>query len=414
MRVLHVLDHYLPYHSGYTFRSGNILAQQRAMGWRPVVLTSPRHDYPDGSGPEKPDWLEVHHAPLARGGARDLVNRTPFVGQTALMRDLRRALTRTLDEIGGADLIHAHSPALNGSPSVKTRDAGGPPVVYEVRALWEDAAVDLGTSTPGSVRYRATAALETRVLRRADQVVVLCEALRREFVGRGIDADKITVVGNGVDPDKFTPREPDPALQQRLGIGPGPVVGFLGSFYAYEGLPLLVDAVAPILRDRADVQLLLVGGGPDEDAIRARVEASGVADRIILPGRVPHDTVPDHYALVDLLVYPRLRNRLTELTTPLKPLEAMALGRAVLGSDVGGIQELLGPVGEGAASFAAGDRDALTRSIRDLIAAPERRARMAELAREYVLRERTWAVQIGRYREVYARALGRDAAAVAE
>ncbi len=406
MRILHVLDHYLPYHSGYTFRSGNILAQQRAMGWDPVVLTSPKQEYPDGSGPEKPDWLEVHRAELARGAARDIINRTPFVGQTALMGDLRRAITRTLGEIGDVHLVHAHSPALNGTPSIKVRDAGGPPVVYEVRALWEDAAVDLGTTTPGSLRYRATAALETRLLRRADQVVVLCESLRREFIGRGIEADKITVVGNGVDPEKFTPIDPDPALQERLGLGAGPVIGYVGSFYAYEGLPLLVDAVAPILSDRPDVQLLLVGGGPDEDAIRARVEASGVADQIVMPGRVPHEAVPDHYVVTDLLVYPRLRNRLTELTTPLKPLEAMALGRAVLGSDVGGIKELLDPAGDGAASFVAGERDALTRAIRELVDAPERRAEMAARGREYVLRERSWEVQLGRYRDVYARALG--------
>ncbi len=410
MRVLHVLDHYLPFHSGYTFRSGNILAQQRAFGWDPVVLTSPKHDYPDGSGPEKPDWLSVHHAPLGRGGARGLVNRVPFAGQHALMRDLRKELAATVARVGNVDLVHAHSPALNGLPAVQVRDAGGPPVVYEVRALWEDAAVDLGNTTPGSLRYRATAALETRLLRRADRIVVLCKALEREFVSRGIDADKITVVGNGVDPERFAARDPDPALRDSLGLGTGPVIGFLGSFYAYEGLPMLVDAAAPILRDRPDARLLLVGGGPDESAIRDRVAASGVAEQIVMPGRVPHETVPDHYALVDLLVYPRLSNRLTELTTPLKPLEAMAFGKAVLGSDVGGIDELIGPAGDGAASFPAGDRDALTRAIRALIDAPEQRARMATLAREYVLRERTWAVQVGRYREVYAGALGRDLA----
>jgi len=230
VKVLHVLDHYLPHHSGYTFRSSNILENQRSLGISPCVLTSPRHTYPEGPIAETPPWLTVHRAPLSSTGARRLVNRVPFLGQLGLMRDLARGLEATLEKEDGVAIVHAHSPSLNGTPARWVRGAGGPPVVYEIRALWEDAAVDHGTFAAGSLRYRVSRWMETRLVRGADAVVVLCEALRREIVDRGVDPEKVSVVGNGVDPDRFAPRSPDPELRERLGLGPGPVVGISGSF----------------------------------------------------------------------------------------------------------------------------------------------------------------------------------------
>jgi len=398
VKVLHILDHYLPYHSGYTFRSSNILLHQQAMGFTPVVLTSPRHPY---DREEAAGGLRVHRSLARTGGLRGAIRRVPFLGQAGLMRDLERSLRLTLEEEGAVSVVHAHSPSLNGTPALRVRRANGPPLVYEVRALWEDAAVDHGTFSEGSFRYRVSRFMETRLMRGADAVVVLCEALRREIVNRGIPGEKVSVVGNGVDPAMFTPRPPDPALRAALNLGPGPVVGFLGSFYAYEGLALLIEAMHPILHASPDTRLLLVGGGPEEERLRRQVADLDLAHRVVMPGRVPHDRVADHYALVDLLVYPRHRNRLTEFTTPLKPLEALALGLPVLGSDVGGIQELLGPAGEGAALFPADDAPALTREIRSLLENPDRRRRMGDLGRRYVLGERTWAHQVGRYREVY-------------
>ncbi len=405
MKVLHILDHYLPYHSGYTFRSSSILTHQKDLGVEAVVLTSPRHVYEEGSVEGAPEALRIYRSPLRTSGLRGLMNRVPFLSQAGLMRDLEASLRRTLDAEGEIAVVHAHSPSLNGTPALRVRRTGGPPLVYEVRALWEDAAVDHGTFTEGSMRYRISRYLETRLLRKVDCVVVLCEALRREITARGVAADRVHVVGNGVDTDRFKPRPPDPDLGSALGLGPGPVVGFLGSFYAYEGLALLLEAMAPVLRDLPEVTLLLVGGGPEEAALRQKVRDLGLEGRVVMPGRVAHEAVADHYALVDLLVYPRHSNRLTEFTTPLKPLEAMALGLPVLGSDVGGIRELLEPAGDGAASFPADDADALTRAIRDLLANPQRRKHMGIQGRRYVLAERTWAAQVGKYRAVYDRVL---------
>jgi len=185
--------------------------------------------------------------------------------------------------------------------------------------------------------------------------------------------------------------------------GPGrTVLGFAGSFYAYEGLDLLLDAFARLAPARPDVAVLLLGGGPQEQALRERAAALGVAGRVIFAGRVPHQDVNRYYDLIDVLVYPRHRMRLTELVTPLKPLEAMAQGRIVLASDVGGHLELVRHR-ENGYLFAAGDVDALARAIVDVLDRREEWPRIARTARAYVETERNWTVSVARYEPIYRR-----------
>src|SRR5690606_28617170 len=140
------------------------------------------------------------------------------------------------------------------------------------------------------------------------------------------------------------------------------VLGFVGSFYAYEGLDLLVQAFASLSAQRSDLMLLLVGGGPQEQALKAQVAQLGLLDKVIFSGRVPHDEVSGHYALIDILAYPRRSMRLTELVTPLKPLEAMAQGKIFVASDVGGHKELIDD-GRTGTLFKADDEAALVAAV---------------------------------------------------
>jgi PEP-CTERM/exosortase A-associated glycosyltransferase len=281
------------------------------------------------------------------------------------------------------------------------------PVVYECRAFWEDAAADHGTSRVGGARYRLTRALESRVFHRADAVTCICEGLRQDIEERGIASDRITVIPNAVDARRFAFDVPkDEALAAELGLGDAPVLGFIGSFYAYEGLDLAVSAMARLGGvPGPPVHLLLVGGGPQEDRLRAQVVQLGLGDRVHFTGRVPHDAVHRYYSVVDILVYPRRSMRLTELVTPLKPLEAMAQGKLVLASDVGGHRELIqdGVTGR---FFAADDADALARAIGNLLEARTTWAEQRAAGRRFVEEERTWPRSVGRYRGVYGRLLG--------
>src|SRR5690606_27859289 len=154
------------------------------------------------------------------------------------------------------------------------------PVVYEMRASWEDAAVDHGTTTEGSLRYRVSRALESFALRHADQITTICEGLRGDIQQRGIPADKITVIPNAVDADACQfGREPEAALRSGLGLDGCTVLGFAGSFYGYEGLDLLVAATARLAARDPGIRLLLVGGGVQEANLRSQADELGIADR---------------------------------------------------------------------------------------------------------------------------------------
>jgi glycogen synthase len=198
--------------------------------------------------------------------------------------------------------------------------------------------------------------------------------------------------------------EADPALRTRLGLDGCTVIGFAGSFYGYEGLHLLVEAVRLMRQSNPRLRLLLVGGGPQEAALREQVAAAGLQENVIFTGRVPHGEVQRYYELIDLLAYPRLPIRLTELVTPLKPLEAMAQGRVFVASDVGGHRELVRH-GETGYLCPAGDAAALAQAMQAALAQREDWPRLRERARHFVEHERTWTHSVARYAGVYRRAL---------
>lgn len=361
MRVLHVLDHSIPLQSGYTFRTRAILNEQRALGWQTTQVTGPKHNPGDAIAPvEQIDGLEFYRCQ----GTQGLLGKLPVIGQWSVIS----VLTRRLLEVARKerpDVIHAHSPALNGVAAIRAGRALGLPVVYEVRGFWEDAAVSHGTSREGGLRYRLTRAMETWVLRRADEVTCICEGIRQDLIARGIDPAKITIVPNAVDASRFQPvGERDRAIEQRLQLGGKKVIAFIGSFYAYEGLDLLVAAMPRLLAARPDIRLLLVGGGQVTEEIKQQVAQLGLQDAVIMTGRVPNEEVESYYSVTDLLVYPRKSMRLTDLVTPLKPLEAMAQKSLFLASDVGGHKELVRD-GVTGTLFKADDLDDLVKTLLD-------------------------------------------------
>ena len=148
------------------------------------------------------------------------------------------------------------------------------------------------------------------------------------------------------------------------------------------------------------LRLLLVGGGPEEPALRDLARSLGVADKVIFAGRVAHDQVRRYYSIVDLFAYPRHSMRLTELVTPLKPLEAMAHSRLVVASNVGGHRELIRD-GDTGVLFTAGDPVSLADTIVGILADPVKRLRIRQQGRRFVEEERTWQNSVKRYQPVF-------------
>ena len=395
MRILHILDHSIPLHSGYTFRTLAILKEQRALGWNTFHLTGSKQENCRVLEEDVDGWhfYRTH-------GASGLTAKLPVLNQAAVID----SLTQRLDEvvkIVKPDILHAHSPVLNALPALRVGRKMGIPVVYEVRAFWEDAAVDHGTSREGGIRYRLTRELESYALRRVDAITTICEGLRNDILGRGIAPEKITVIPNAVNIEDFSVNEsPDLQLAKDLGLDGKLLLGFIGSFYAYEGLSVLLRALPKMLSSNPDIRILLVGGGPQVKELKSLVAQLDIEDKVIFTGRVPHDQVQRYYNLIDILVYPRLRMRLTELVTPLKPLEAMAQGRLVVASDVGGHLELIRDQVTGVL-FRAGDPDALASKVLELLSRPDLWPGLRVAARSFVETQRNWPVSVARYKTVY-------------
>ena len=395
LRVLHVLDHSIPLHSGYTFRTLSLLREQRALGWETFQLTSPKQLGCEVREEQVDGW-HFYRTPATPVRGVSL----PGVGEIGLMRRLERRLQEVAERVR-PHILHAHSPVLDAVPTLRVGRRLRIPVVYEVRAFWEDAAVDHGSTTEGSLRYKLTRRLETHALRRAGHVFTICEGLRADIVARGIPASKVTVIPNGVDIAAFDPGgTADEALKARLGLAGRTVIGFIGSFYAYEGLDMLLEALPSLLARLPDVRLLLVGGGPQEATLKAQAVRLGIEDKVLFTGRVPHGEVQRYYDLIDVLAYPRRSMRLTELVTPLKPLEAMAQGRLVVASDVGGHKELIRD-GETGLLFRAGNVESLVDTLTQLLADSRRWPQLRQAGRAFVERERSWAAAVNRYGTVY-------------
>jgi len=399
MRILHILDHSIPLHSGYTFRTRAILEHQRAMGWETFHLTSSKQGI-SGTSKEQVDGLQFYRTLPASG----VMSKLPVINQLCGIRQLEKRIAEVIPEVQ-PDLLHAHSPALNGIAALRAARNCDIPAVYEVRAFWEDAAADHGTSREGGLRYRLTRQLETYVLQRAAAVTTICEGLRGDIVQRGVPEDRVTVIPNAVDISRFsTEGKPSVLLQKKYGLEGKVVLGFIGSFYAYEGLSLLLQAMPGIVKSVPEACLLLVGGGPEESRLKEMIKDTGLQDRVIMTGRVPHDDVQDYYNLVDIFVYPRLSMRLTDLVTPLKPLEAMAQGRVVLASDVGGHHELIRP-GDNGELFKAGSVTALQAKVIDMLQHRDNWQHLRVTGRQFVESERNWDASVARYNDVYAAAL---------
>lgn len=392
MRILHVLDHGLPLQSGYTFRTRAILKAQQRRGWQVAAVTGPRHGEAQADV-EQVDGIAFHRSPKRGGNGGALAE----LGDLAAFA---RRIAAAVDSFR-PDVLHAHSPVLDALAALWVARRRRLPLVYEIRAFWEDAAVGNGTGREGSLRYRTTRALESWAVRRADHVAVICEGLKGELIDRGIRPEKITVSPNGVDLTVFGDEPPrDALLAAELGLQGADVLGFIGSFYDYEGLDDLIAAMPALVARRPTVKLLLVGGGPMTAALQAQAAASPAAGHIRFVGRVPHTEVERYYGLIDVMVYPRKAMRLTELVTPLKPLEAMAQRRLVAASNVGGHRELIRD-GDTGTLFAPGDPAALAESVAGLLADRAGWEARRVRARAFVERERDWAINVGRYDTVY-------------
>lgn len=390
MSILHIVQFSLPeISSGYALRTQAVVRTQNALGLKPAVVTSPRHP--------TDEEREVD-------GVRHFRCSPERHSSSLWSRDVRRVkrlanrVAQIAADLADVELLHAHSPMLCGMAALRARRRLALPVVYEVRGLWEETMVrDRGRGRL-SPRYLLARTMERRVCRRADAVVTISKGLRTDLIQRGVPADKIRIVPNGVDTETLAPRRESPGWRSDRGLSEGPLILYLGALRRYEGIAVLIEAFAGLKSEVPSAQLLIVGQGEDRDRIEGRANALGQGVAVLPP--VPHDSVAEFYASADVVVYPRLSTRATELVTPLKPLEAMAMGKAIVASDVGGLRELLAD-GETAHLVRPGSVGALAKALLALLGDEAERRRLGHKARQVVQERFDWRTVVQPYGEIY-------------
>jgi glycosyltransferase involved in cell wall biosynthesis len=230
-------------------------------------------------------------------------------------------------------------------------------------------------------------------------VTCICEGLRKEIIGRGVASDDVTVIPNAVDVERFQVVSNKPHVAEASGRAFR--IGFIGSFYRYEGLDILLRAAAELKLSGVPIDIVLVGGGPEEDALKLLATQLNLEDVVTFTGRVDNSEVSNYYRSLDALVYPRRSSRLTEMVTPLKPLEAMANGKLVLATDIGGHRELVADQRTGLLCL-SDDVESLAALIKKAHSKPHLRREIASNGLRFVQTERTWEDSVSRYAGVYS------------
>jgi glycosyltransferase involved in cell wall biosynthesis len=396
VKVLHVVTDALPSTSaGYTIRTQEIALAQRFAGMDPHVAT--RIGFPvtagaiDGRATVTVDGVPYHRLlPWVMPGRTDRLYQ-------AHLRHAARLTERLTPAV-----LHAASNYANAVIALALREATGLPVVYEVRGFWEDTWLSRHAANADlklSDRYVRTRALETHCMADADLVVTLGEAMRDEIVQRGVPAENVIIVPNGVSEGFLRPLPDGAALRASLGIQPDEyVVGLVSSLVAHEGIGTLLEAVK-ILTDRGvKARALIVGDGPERTALQR--QAADLGMNAVFTGRVPSAKVRDYHAVLDVFVVPRTPDRVCQLVTPLKPVEAMASGLPVVVSDVRALAEIVRDKETGLLSPSL-DAAGLADRLQQLFASPDLRVKLGANARDWVARDRTWAHNAARYRAAY-------------
>lgn len=396
-RFAYVLHNSLPYSSGgYATRSHGVAVALKQLGYPVVCLTRP--GFPLDM---KPDLAPVDVA------AVDIVDDVPYqrvneprrlnipefeyvLASAARMEEELRRLNPSY--------VQAASNYVTALPALIAARRLGVPFFYEVRGLWEITRMSRDQDFADSISFDVQRHLEGTVAREADHVFTLTEPMREELIERGVEPGRITLLPNSVNADRFQPLSRDQKLADELGIPERvPVIGYVGTFVVYEGLEHLAEACVQLHRKGHDFRLLLVGNenasgqerGPITEEILRIAREGGIESKLILAGRIPHEQVEAYYSLIDICPFPRKPWPVCEMVSPMKPLEALAMKKAVVVSSVRALTEMIADDVTGVV-FEKGNVASLALAIEGLMLDPDKRVRLGEAGREWVVRERAW------------------------
>ncbi len=412
MKILHIMHRSIPGTSGYAIRSREIVNKLLSHGLEPMVVTSPSQAPMGQLDEEKSEIIDGVKYFRSCGkwlaASAEVYDPSNFRSALRVAQNFRLvSMTASLSRKYKPDVIHAHSPFTCGLTGDLVGAFLGIPTIYETRASWEDSHLSRNRLTEKSLAYRAMKNLETLAMKGAKLRIAISRALKDDIISRGFRPDQIEIVPNGVNLDHFKPGPASVELKNRLGLNGKTVLGYIGSFFFYEGLDMLIRALAELNYGFENSVVMLVGSGEAEKDLRELSRDTGIQDRVIFVGRVSHNEVQDYYRLADILCLPRIKSRLTDLVTPLKPVEIMAMEKPLLASDVGGHTETVID-GVNGMLFKADDNSDFVSRMKILISDRQLRTELGIGARKWVRNNLDWDILARKYTCIYERLLKRE------
>ena len=400
MKILHLVDHSFPHLTGYSVRTNSIILHQRRHGCEIIAFTfpTPNFDYPS-------EDLEncIYHHILPQPS---YYQRIPLLRTWRSLSYFVKSIACFFQSRSPCQLIHAHSPWYVGLAALKLGKLWQIPVIYEVRGFWEETSLATAKKQGwlshclAQLYFYLARTMENRVLAGADAIAAISASLKSEILARKLDIapEKIFFVPNCVDSVRFFPRPKERNLLDKLAIQPDEtVIGYISSLRSIEGLEYLLYALK-LLRHH-HIKVLIVGEGSERARLQQLSKTLAIQDRVIFTGKILHQQISDYYTLIDIFVVPRTRDRVCQIVTPLKPLEAMAMGKCVLVSNVGGLLELI-DAGQTGYSFEAENQEDLAEKIDYLIENQALREQIGSNARQWVIGKRNWDMLISKYFEI--------------
>ncbi len=293
------------------------------------------------------------------------------------------------------DLIFLESQPLSlGVVGLFAKWFRGVPYVYNVPDLQVDVARQMGFLRNETLLKVATG-LENLFLRRAERVSTVTEDFMRHFVGRGVEADRVTFLPNGADTEFLRPRDPDPALLERWGLRGKKVFLYVGTHAFYHGLDTLIEA-AEKLKDRGDLAFLLVGDGPERPRLKRLAEEKGLKNVVF--GASPYDEMDRLYSIAWASVA-TLRN--IEVAKGMRLSKIFPSLSCAVPVVYAGAGEAAGILRDRRCGVVTPPEDsgALAAALAALADDPARRAAMGRAGRDLVLADYSWKTIVERWLE---------------
>ncbi|WP_411843702.1 glycosyltransferase family 4 protein [Salinicoccus sp. HZC-1] len=394
-KVLFVLNKALPVTNGYTIRSNEIVKRVREYGYEPVLTTrlgwSPKHE-----GYAIPD-TDINNIKTYYIDKSDkyLTNKTPLNDYfNVYAEEILNIIKEEKPEI-----IHAASNFQNALPALKVGKMLGLKTIYEVRGLWHHTQTSKNPLFYKSDRFNLQDDYEVLCCSIADEVLCISESLKEYLIGKGVDEDKITVVPNGVDTENMAPSKADHSIVEKYDLQDNIVLGFIGSITVYEGIDFILKAIKNINDSKKlnkRLKFLIVGEGQYLPQLQSLVTELDIRDDVVFTGKVPHEQVSNFYSVIDITPFPRTRELVCQLVTPIKTYEAMAMAKKVIVSDVSALKEMVID-GENGTYFEAENTEALEKAIIEI----SKNEKIGFHAREWVETNRDWEVLLETIISIY-------------